>query len=297
MRVQALKITRNAALAAFALCAQLSTASYAVETDKFSDTSRIVSVGGSLTEIVYALGAGDMLVARDQTSSYPPEAAKLADVGYMRQLSAEGVLSVNPSGILLLESSGPPETLDVLKKASVPMVVIPEKHTAENIIEKINLVGVALGREAEAKQLAEKVQQDLKAVEKITAGQDPRKRVMFILSAQDGRINASGTGTGANGVIELAGAENALNEYQGYKQLTDEAIEKAAPDAILIMDVGADTVTDEELFRNAALAATPAGRSKNVIRMDSLYLLGFGPRTGAAIREVSERLYGNQSEQ
>ncbi len=84
--------------------------------ERFADTSRIVSVGGSLTEIVYALGAGKMLAARDQTSTYPEEAKKLPDIGYMRQLAPEGVLSVNSTGILLLDGSGPPDALDVLKK-------------------------------------------------------------------------------------------------------------------------------------------------------------------------------------
>lgn len=84
--------------------------------EKITDTSRLVSVGGAVTEIVYALGAGDRLVARDQTSTYPEEARKLVDVGYMRRLSPEGVLSVNPTGILLSEGSGPRKRWKYLRK-------------------------------------------------------------------------------------------------------------------------------------------------------------------------------------
>ncbi|PWL18745.1 hemin ABC transporter substrate-binding protein [Falsochrobactrum shanghaiense] len=265
--------------------------------DRLPDTSRIVSVGGSLTEIVYALGAGDMLVARDETSTYPEETAKLMDVGYMRRLSPEGVLGVNPSGILLLEGSGPPETLQVLEKASVPMVVVPDDHTGESVIRKIEIVGKALGLESKAKALADDVARDLEAAARIAANQNPRKRVLFIISAQGGRFTASGTGTGANGIITLAGGVNAIDAYQGYKQLTDEAIEQAAPDAILIMDIGKDSVLKDELLKNPLLANTPAGRSGNIIQMDSLYLLGFGPRTGAASRELSQKLYGEQAVQ
>lgn len=265
--------------------------------DRLPDTSRLVSVGGSLTEIVYALGAGDMLVARDETSTYPEETAKLMDVGYMRRLSPEGVLGVNPSGILLLEGSGPPEALQVLEKASVPMVVVPDDHTGESVIRKIEVVGKALGLESKAKALADDVARDLEAAARIAANQNPRKRVLFIISAQGGRLTASGTGTGANGIITLAGGVNAIDAYQGYKQLTDEAIEQAAPDAILIMDIGKDSVLKDELLKNPLLANTPAGRSGNIIQMDSLYLLGFGPRTGAASRELSQKLYGEQAVQ
>ncbi len=110
-----LRLRHGAALVAIAL--SLATGAASADTvDRFTDTSRIVSVGGSLTEIVYALGAENMLAGRDQTSVYPEAVKKLADVGYMRQLAPEGVLSVNPTGILLLEGSGPQDTLDVLKK-------------------------------------------------------------------------------------------------------------------------------------------------------------------------------------
>lgn len=284
-------IRRGAALAAFAFLLSVGSAARAETVDHFADTSRIVSVGGSLTEIVYALGAEKMLVARDQTSVYPEEVKKLADIGYMRQLAPEGVLSVNPSGILLLEGSGPQDTLDVLKKASVPMIVVPETYTGESVVKKIEVVGKALGLEDKAKTLAAEVSRDIEAAEKTAADHSSRKRVLFVLSAPGGRMMASGTGTAANGMIDLAGGVNAITEYHGYKQLTDEAVEKAAPDMILMMDMGADGLTPETLLKNPIIAATPAGRDKNVVSMDGAYLLGFGPRTGAAIRELSAKLY------
>src|SRR5690606_22824512 len=103
----------------------------------FKDTSRIVSTGGSITEIAYALGEQDKLVARDSTSLYPEAALKLPDVGYMRQLSPESVLSVDPSGLLVVEGSGPKETIDVLKKASIPFITVPETYDHAGILEKI----------------------------------------------------------------------------------------------------------------------------------------------------------------
>ena len=108
----------------------------------FADTSRIAAIGGSITEIVYALGEEGHLVARDSTSRYPTAAMALPDVGYMRQLSAEGVLSVNPSGILALHGSGPKEAVDVLKKSSVPFIDVPEHYSHDGILEKIRIVRI-----------------------------------------------------------------------------------------------------------------------------------------------------------
>jgi len=286
-----LRFRHGAALVAVAL--SLATGSARAEmVDRFTDTSRIVSVGGSLTEIVYALGAEKMLAGRDQTSVYPEDVKKLHDVGYMRQLAPEGVLSVNPTGILLLEGSGPQDTLDVLKKASVPMIVVPEAFTGESVVRKIEIVGKALGQEDRAKELAAEVSRDIEAAKKAAAGHTPRKRVLFVLSAPGGRMMASGTGTAADGMIRLAGGENVISEYHGYKQLTDEAIEKAAPDMVLIMDTRADGMTAESLMKNPVIAGTPAGRTGNIVSMEASYLLGFGPRTGAAIRDLSAKLYG-----
>lgn len=285
-----LRLRHGAALVAIALSLASGAAS-ADTVDRFTDTSRIVSVGGSLTEIVYALGAENMLAGRDQTSVYPEAVKKLADVGYMRQLAPEGVLSVNPTGILLLEGSGPQDTLDVLKKASVPMIVVPETFTGESVVRKIEIVGKALGLEDKARMLAAEISSDVDAAEKAAAGHNPRKRVLFVLSAPGGRLMASGTGTAADGMIKLAGGENVVSEYHGYKQLTDEAVEKAAPDMILIMDTGVDGMTPESLM-NPVIAATPAGRDGNIVSMEASYLLGFGPRTGAAIRDLSAKLYG-----
>ncbi|MBD0416392.1 heme/hemin ABC transporter substrate-binding protein [Oryzicola mucosus] len=263
----------------------------------FSDTSRIAAVGGSMTEIVYALGEEGKLVARDSTSVYPEAALKLPDVGYMRALSPEGVLGINPTGILALEGSGPKEAVDVLKKASVTFIEVPEKFDHAGILDKIRIVGKALSVEDKAAELEKQVDADLKSAEALTAEipADKRKRVLFILSMQGGKILASGSDTAANGIIQLAGGVNAVEGYQGYKQLTEEAIIGARPDLILMMDRGGDhAAANADILANPALASTPAAESKTIVRMDGAYLLGFGPRTAAAVKDLATKLYGDE---
>jgi iron complex transport system substrate-binding protein len=263
------------------------------EIEPFADTSRLVAIGGSLTEIVYALGEGDRLVARDSTALYPEAALQLPDIGYMRQLSPEGVLSVNPSALLVLAGSGPPETLDVLSRVSVPQVVVPERYSADGIVEKVRIVGAALGVPDRAARLAGELDAQLKAAEAVTAGITEKQRVLFILSLEGGKVMASGTGTAAAGIIQMAGAENAITDYQGYKTLTDEALIAAAPDVILMMTREGGAITDDELFSQPGIALTPAGKNRQAIRLEGAYLLGFGPRTAAAITELASDLYGD----
>jgi iron complex transport system substrate-binding protein len=287
----AMTLRRRAFLAFAAL--SLAAGPLAAQEIKPVDTSRLVTVGGSVTEIVFALGYGDKVIARDITSFYPGEVNKLPSVGYMRALSPEGVLSVNPSAILLIQGSGPKETLDVLSKASVPLVFIPEGYDRDALLAKIKAVGKALGADAKADELAAKVAADVDSA--VTdAGkieEAGRKRVLFVMTVQNGKIMAAGEHTAAHGIIALAGGINATSDFRGYKPLNDEAVINANPDVILLMDTGSQTVSEADILANPAVALTPAGQARKVIRLGGSALL-FGPRTGDAIRKVHETLYG-----
>ena len=255
------------------------------------ESSRVVAIGGSVTEIVYALGEQDRLIARDTTSIYPAQANALPDVGYIRALSPEGVLSVDPDLILMLDGSGPQETVDVLKKSGIAIAGVPEDFTSAGIVHKVRAVGEALGVSDKAEPLARKLEADLAAAQREAESKAAGTRVLFILSTKGGRILASGSGTAADGILKLAGATNAVGDFTGYKQLSDEAILGAAPDVVLMMDRGGDHGAEaDELFSHPALAQTPAGKNNRLIKMGGQYLLGFGPRTAEAIRDLAGQL-------
>lgn len=255
----------------------------------------VLSIGGSVTEIVFALGEGDRLIARDSTSSFPAEAEALPDVGYMRALSPEGVLAVAPGLIISEDGAGPVETIEVLQGADIPFVTVPDGYTADGIVAKIMAVGTALDVAPAAMALATDVSLKLQTAQAAAATQagDSPKRVLFILSTQGGRILASGQNTAANGIIEMAGGVNVITAFEGYKPLSDEAVSAAAPDVILMMDRSGDHSADNAaLFAMPALATTPAAQTQSVVRMNGLYLLGFGPRTADAVVDLTTALYG-----
>lgn len=261
------------------------------------EARRIVSIGGDVTEIIYALGEEARLVGRDSTSLFPPQALALPDVGYMRQLSPEGVMSTNPDLILATEGSGPPETLAVLTNAQVRFETVPERYDPQGIAAKIGQVGALLGVPEKAAALTRAVEADLAAAAADAAKrpETARRRVLFILSMQGGKVMAAGGGTAADAIIGLSGAINAAGAFTGYKPMTDEAIITARPDVVLMMTRGGThAASDGDLFVHPALALTPAARTKHVIRMDGLQLLGFGPRTAAAIRMLNAAIYDGE---
>lgn len=259
-----------------------------------AEEQNVVSIGGSVTEIVYALGQGDRLIARDTTSSFPAEVEALPDVGYMRALSPEGVLAVSPGLIISEDGAGPPETIAVLEGADIPFITVPDEYSRAGIVAKVYAVGDALDVEDAAATLAAELDDKLRAAEELADAQagDTPKRVLFILSTQGGRIMASGQNTAAHGIIEMAGAQNVITEFEGYKPLSDEAISAAAPDVILMMDRDGDhSAANDKLFAMPAISGTPAAQNKAVVRMNGLYLLGFGPRTADAITDLNNALY------
>lgn len=256
------------------------------------EAKRIVSIGGTITEILYDLGAQDRIVARDSTSSFPGEVNSKPDVGYMRALSAEGILGQKPDLILMEDGSGPPPVLEILKASEVPMVVIATPPDAGKIGDKIRDVGAAVGLSDKADALAAKTEQNLKAlaadVAKITG---EKKKVLFVLSLANGRVMAGGADTEAGAVIEMAGGINAAPTIRGYKPLSDEAVIAAAPDVILSMSRGDHAARAAEVFALPSMQTTPAAANKALISMDGLLLLGFGPRTPEAARALALQIY------
>lgn len=256
------------------------------------DASRIVSIGGAVTEILYALGLKDKVVAVDATSLFPLEAMKeKPNVGYFRALSAEGVLGLNPSVVLAIEGAGPKETVSVLESATVPYVRVPDRYTGEGIIDKVRLVADVAGANERGECLSRQIEADLKALSALRTKVAKPAKVLFVLSILNGKPLAAGRNTAADGIIKLAGAVNAIDSYDGYKQITDEAVIAAGPDTVLVMERGRETLDAAAVFSNAAFTMTPAAKAKSFVSMDGLYLLGFGPRTAAAARDLAAKLY------
>lgn len=270
--------------------ALLSTASFA-----FGAPERIISAEGSLTEIVYALGEEKRLVGVDTTSRHPEVATELPQIGYMRNLSAEGSLSLAPDAMIASDRSGPPRIINQISQAGVTVKKYNSEPTLEGVRIKIEGVAEFLNKKEAGRLLWEKVSYEVDEARQRVANIANPVRVLFMFSAQGNSPVVGGSNTAADAMITMAGGINVATEINGYKPMTTEAIVEARPDVILMMKRGGNhTVTPEDIFNKPGLDQTPAARNNRLVAMDGLYLLGFGPRIGQAISDLSRELYPEQ---
>lgn len=254
---------------------------------------RVVAVGGGVTEIVYALGAGDRLVAVDSTSIFPAAATRLPRVGYMRSLSSEGVLAMRPQALIATAEAGPAAALAQIRATGVPVTTVPSDHNFDTLRTRVRTIAAALGLESRGADLETRIAAQWSEAKRAVAGYAGRPKVLFLLAHTGNSAMVAGEETAADAMIRYAGARNALSGFKGYKPLTAEAAVNAAPDVVLITTEGLETVGGaERLWARPGLALTPAGAARRVVAFDALYLLGFGPRLPQAVKDLAQALHG-----
>lgn len=278
--------------AAFALVATCAVVAFTSSCGKSAPTSeqhrRIISVGGAITETVFALGAGDEVVAVDTSSIYPAAVHALPKVGYQRTLSAEGILALSPDLLIVSEEAGPPATLAQLENAGVKIVRMPNAKTIDEAADRILEVGKALDRPAQA--IAEKLRADAKAATaRATASSGPTFALIYARGT--GTLQVGGDDTAAVAMVTLAGGRNAITTISGFKPLSPEVLIAAAPEVLVIPERGLATIGGPAgLAASPGVSATPAGNARRFVAYDDLLLLGFGPRLPSAIDELAKRL-------
>lgn len=251
--------------------------------------TRIVTLGGPVTEIVFALGAGDDVVAVDQSSLFPEAATGLPQVGYIGAVGSEGILAMNPTLILATERLGPPAARQQLENSGIPVEILLNPNTGESLKQVIFQLGAILERSSEAEVLWEEIQQSLEAVEPIAAGAG-NPRTAFLMG-NNGIPLAAGRDTQAGGMVELAGGTNVFQDYTGYKPVSEEALISAELDVILIashrVSEGADP---RDSLRDLGLTTLARSAESKILLVDLGYYLTFGPRTGQAALELARRI-------
>jgi len=256
---------------------------------------RIVSVSGATTEIVYALGAEKQLVGTDTTSLYPAAALQTPKVGYMRQLSAEGLLSLKPDAVIGTTEAGPQVVMDQVRNAGVKLELVEADHSWGEVQRKIAAVGRATARVAPAAALQAKLDAQWAEVLAAVARKGGRKpRAIFILS-HTGSPQVAGEKTAAHAMLSFAGLDNALltaggsGNFAGYRAMTPEAVVAAAPDVIVTTTQGIEAVGGlEKFWQRPGLELTPAYKRRALVALDALYLIGFGPRLPQAVAELHQ---------
>jgi iron complex transport system substrate-binding protein len=254
------------------------------------DLSRVVTIGAAVTEIVFALGHGENVVAVDQTSTFPRAVGTKPNVGYMRALSAEGVMSLAPTLILATEGSGPPAVISVLARASIPFVIVPEGYDEAAVLRKVRLIADALGEQEKGAEMTRLIAEDFRALAAFRARIAKPRKAAFVLAVGNGSPTVGGRETSADGMLALAGIENAMKTMAGFKPAVAEATLAAAPDAVITMIERNHGLDADAMFALPAFAGTPAAQDKRMISIPS-YFLTFGPRAAHGALKLAASVY------
>ena len=250
--------------------------------------SRIVCVGGGITEIICALGYESSLVGADTTSRYPLSVRHLPSVGYARHLSLEGVLALAPQQVIVGHDAGPLAVLSRLREAGVLVSRVEDGHTLDALISRVKQIGQLLQCDEKVQALIEKLNVEWDALRQTLALPARTIRVMFILAQTPSQTLVAGTDTGADAMLKHAGLQNAFSGVRGYRPVSAEAIIAAQPDLVVLTQSDALTAGNGSNSRSLihqfkGLSATPAARPGRWLVFDTMFLLSFGPRLADAI--------------
>ncbi|WP_454677679.1 heme/hemin ABC transporter substrate-binding protein [Achromobacter marplatensis] len=252
-----------------------------------AEPSRVVTLGGSVTEIVYGLGQGDRLVGDDLSSLYPEAATKLPRVGYYRAVPVEGVLSLKPDLVLASEQAGPPDALKRLAGVGVRVVTVSDAPSVDSLKARIRSVADALGVAPAGERMVDEITRELARAEALPA---TKARALLLIN-RTGSPQGAGRDTAANEVMHLAGLVNVLHDQQGYKPLSAEAVGALAPDLIVVTQASLDAGGGMEAFlRLPGIASTQAAAKRRVVVMDDLLILGMGPRLPLALTQLKKEV-------
>jgi iron complex transport system substrate-binding protein len=267
---------------------------------------RLVCVGGSLTEIIYALNLQEHLIAIDTTSTYPMATKKLPSVGYARTLSLEGVLSMRPQLLLVTEDAGPPQVLRQISHAGVQVKVLKADHRYEGLIDRIRAIGFLLGAEGQAERLIKEInhewqryQQDMShgmivKNENLNKKEVPSQQLkaMFIMAHSPQQIMVAGHSTSAHAIMNYLHLDNAFKTVQGYKPLTPESVIAGKANIILLTDQGLQAQGGMKgILRLPGVMQTPAARYRQIYSREANHLLGFGPRLPSMLYSLAKEIH------
>lgn len=251
----------------------------------YAQAARVVSLGGGVTEIVYALGAEEQLVGTDQSSLYPQAAQQLPSVGYYRQLPIEGVASLKPTLVIASEHAGPPQVLEQLSRLNIHVVRVSDAPSLDSLQQRVRDIARALDRVAQGEVLLKEF--DLALAQAKTRAVKPLSAVTVVM--RGGKLLGAGHDTAAGIVLKEAGLINALATQVSYRPLSAEALSMLAPEVIVVTSGTVASMGSLQSVKNSPiLKHTPAVAHGRVLVLDDLLAQGFGLRLPQAVREIRE---------
>jgi iron complex transport system substrate-binding protein len=247
---------------------------------------RVISLAPNLTEIVFAVGAGDRLVGRTSYCDYPAEAKAVAEVGDTLHPSLERIISLKPQLVLISTASQLEVFTQQLQNQNIA-VFVTDPHDLDGVFRSIEQIGLILDHEEQAKLLVQKLRERVSAVEQAVK-QKPPVRVFYQLSAEP--LYTAGRDAFVTDLIRRAGAISVTADVSGaWPKYSNESALAAKPEAIILptggsMGTGNSTVTE-------ALRQSPAVLEGRVYKINDDHLVRPGPRAVDGLEEMARALH------
>ncbi len=248
---------------------------------------RIISLNGAITETLVALGEKENIIAVDVTSTYPEDIKTTAqDLGHTSKISIESIMALKPTIIYATEKDLNDDFKSQLEKTKIRLEVIKQEFSLEGTKTLIKTVAQSLNNE-NYQPLLDKIDQDLQDLPSF----ENKPKVLFIYARGAATLLVAGDKTPVNSIVNIAGAQNAVTEFEDFKPLTPESLLNSNPDYILMFTTGLQSMGGiDGVLKIDGINKTNAGKNKKVIAMDGLLLSGFGPRVGQAAKELNQLL-------
>ncbi|HKP81379.1 MAG TPA: ABC transporter substrate-binding protein [Pyrinomonadaceae bacterium] len=265
-----------------------------------SQGERYVVISPIYNEIIWALGAQDKVVGIDLSTTYPPEVKQVQTVGYHRALSAEGILSLHPTGIIHDNNIGPPQVVQQLQQLNIPMKTFTAKNDSfDGTKALIREMGAYFHKEQRAEELCKTLDdQRVASLEKVKQYSDhPRVAVIHFGRASNVYLvvgkGGGGDGGGVSQMVELAGGQMAVENRGMQRMESPEIIAQANPDIILLTNYGYDRLNGslDQIKALPGVATSNAARNNHIYRIEENVLNYFGPRSGENIAKVAEIIH------
>ncbi|MEW6085768.1 MAG: helical backbone metal receptor [Chloroflexota bacterium] len=257
-----------------------------------SPAQRVVSLAPSLTEVLFAVGAGEQVVGRDEYSDFPEEALNVASIGSTYQtLNTEAILALNPD-LVVAAGINSPEQIKALEDLDVTVYFFETPTDFEGMYEHLRIMGQLTGHEGEAADLVEALQQRVEAVRAAVADVAEKPTVFYEIDGTDpAKPWTSGPGTFMDAMITEAGGINIGGVLSdSFAQISLEEIVAQDPDFIVLGDTKWG-VTIESIAERAGWAELTAVKEGNIFSFDDNLASRPGPRLVDGLEELLKILH------
>lgn len=247
---------------------------------------RIITLAPNLTEIVYAVGAGDRLVGDTTFCDYPPEAKQVAKIGDTLQPNIERIIALKPDLVLVSTASQLETFTSQLDERAIPYFVT-DPHDLEAVFHSINSIGDVLGEKTQAERLVAALRARAAAVEDAVKS---RPVVTVFYQVSPSPLWTAGRKSWVTDLIRRAGGRSVTADVDGeWLRYSDEAALASRPAAIIMAT--SDSMSGDQMQVAPALQQSPAALSQRVYGINGDYLSRPGPRLVDGLEQMARVLH------